>query len=482
MSSLELVVVLGGRCWCAVRSRGGCGSRRRCCSLSGVLLGFVPALRQVQLPPEAVLLLFLPVLLYWESLTTSLREIRSNLRVIVLMSTLLVVARPAPWPSPRTRSGCRGAGLGARRGAWHRPTPPRSACWPAALPRRTLTTLRAESLVNDGTALVVYGLAVGVTVGEDHLSVLNVSGRFLLSYGAAALAGLATAWVSQVRQRLDDPLLENLVVLLTPFTAFLLAEAVHASGVLAVVVCGLIMSQVGAARRPRRHPPADDAFWSLATFLLNGALFVLVGMEAQSAARGLTSVDVTRGAARRRRDLAPSSSARGSSGCSPRPTSSGRWTAGRSSGLRRVGARGRIVSGVAGFRGAVSLALALAVPATTSSGAPFPGRDLIVFVTAGVMAVTLLQGLLLPRVVRWARLPQDTSVDEERRLAATSPRRGGAGSAARRRLPTWAPPTRSPSNCAPNTTGGCGCSAPAPASRTTAPPAGRSSTRICAWR
>ena len=78
-----------------------------------------------------------------------------------------------------------------------------------------------------------------------------------------------------------------------------------------------------------------------------------------------------------------------------------------------------MVSAVAGFRGAVSLAIALAVPATTSSGAPFPGRDLIVFVTAGVVAVTLLQGLLLPRVVRWARLPEDTSVDEERRLAAT---------------------------------------------------------------
>jgi hypothetical protein len=86
--------------------------------------------------------------------------------------------------------------------------------------------------------------------------------------------------------------------------------------------------------------------------------------------------------------------------------------------LRRVGARARIVTGVAGFRGAVSLALALAVPARTSSGAPFPGRDLIVFVTAGVVAVTLLQGLLLPRVVRWARLPRDSSVDEERRLAA----------------------------------------------------------------
>jgi hypothetical protein len=87
--------------------------------------------------------------------------------------------------------------------------------------------------------------------------------------------------------------------------------------------------------------------------------------------------------------------------------------------LRRVGARGRVLSAVAGFRGAVSLAAALAVPQTVASGAPFPGRDLIVFVTAGVIVVTLAQALLLPRVVRWARLPEDTSVQEERLLADT---------------------------------------------------------------
>jgi CPA1 family monovalent cation:H+ antiporter len=160
------------------------------------------------------------------------------------------------------------------------------------------------------------------------------------------------------------------------------------------------------------------AFWSLATFLLNGALFVLVGLEAQSAARGLTSVDLARGL------LAVAVVSAVVIGTrlvwlfttpyviralDRRPQQR----------LRRVGARARMVSGFAGFRGAVSLAIALAVPVTTSSGDPFPGRDLIVFVTAGVVAVTLLQALLLPRVVRWARLPTDTSVDEERRLAAT---------------------------------------------------------------
>jgi len=87
--------------------------------------------------------------------------------------------------------------------------------------------------------------------------------------------------------------------------------------------------------------------------------------------------------------------------------------------LRRVGARARLVSGVAGFRGAVSLAAALAVPQTVASGAPFPDRDVIIFITSGVIVITLLQALLLPGAVRWARMPRDASVEQERHLAET---------------------------------------------------------------
>jgi CPA1 family monovalent cation:H+ antiporter len=287
------------------------------------------------------------------------------------------------------------------------------------LPRRTLTTLRAESLINDGTALVVYGIAVGVTVGENHLSVLNVSGLFVLSYVGGAAAGALTAWLAiQVRRRLDDVLQENLAMLLTPFLAFLLAELAHASGVLAVVVCGLIMSQAAPRFARADSRQQSTAFWTLATYLLNGALFVLVGLEVQSAVRGLSSVAIGRGLIAvavvsvvvvgtrfvwlfttpyviRALDRRPQQR------------------------LRRVGPRPRVVSAFAGFRGAVSLAAALAVPETLHSGAPFPGRDQIVFVTAGVIVVTLAQALVLPRVVRWARLPRDTSLDEELLLART---------------------------------------------------------------
>lgn len=294
---LELVVALGVTVLvCGVLARRFGVAPPVLLLACGALLGFAPALRGVHLPPDVVLLLFLPALLYWESLTTSLREIRSNLRVIVLLSTALVIL--TAWAVAATAHAL-GLGWGPAwvLGAAVAPTDATAVGTLAAvLPRRTLTVLRAESLVNDGTALVIYSLAVGITAGAEHLSALYTGWLLLRAYGGGALAGAVTAWLAvRVRRHLGDPLLENVAILLIPFTAFLLAEAIHASGVLAVVVCGLIMSQAD----PRvGHPGArqqSEASWSLAAFVLNGALFVLVGLELQSAVRGLTSVDLVRG-------------------------------------------------------------------------------------------------------------------------------------------------------------------------------------------
>lgn len=151
--------------------------------LVGVLTGFVPALRRAQLPPEVVLLLFLPVLLYWESLTTSLREIRSNLRVVVLASTGLVVATAAAVAATAHAIGMPWGPAWVLGGAVAPTDATAVGVLARALPRRTVTVLRAESLVNDGTALVVYGLAVGVTVGGEHLTTLHVSWLVILAYG-----------------------------------------------------------------------------------------------------------------------------------------------------------------------------------------------------------------------------------------------------------------------------------------------------------
>lgn len=414
----ELVVVLG----LAIALTAAVADRIRIAPpvlllVFGALLGLVPEFADVELPAEAVLLLFLPALLYWESLTTSLREIRKNLRGIVLMGTLLVVVTAGavavllhllgmPW------------GPAWVLGAAVAPTDATAVgVLTKMLPRRNVTVLRAESLVNDGTTLVVYGIAVAVTVGTQELTFWGVSGMLVLSYIGGVAAGLAAAWIgTMVLRRVDTVVLENLVTLLVPFAAFLAAEAIGASGVLAVVAAGIVVSQVGPKLDRAETRQQVRAFWSFLTFLLNGALFVMVGIEAMVAARELDPADLLRGTGivfavavllvivR----FAFLNAAGGTIWLVTR----------RTGGEPREGHRDRLVSGFAGFRGAVSLAMAVAVPHTLESGGDFPERDLIVFVTAGVVIVTIVgQALVLPAVLRRAALPEDESVSEERRHA-----------------------------------------------------------------
>ncbi|MCC2031102.1 Na+/H+ antiporter [Microbacterium allomyrinae] len=385
--------------------------------VAGLALGFVPELREIELPPETVLLLFLPVLLFWESLTTSLRSIRRDFRGIFLMSTVLVVATAfavagvayafgLPWEAALI--------LGAA------VAPPDATAVSALgrmLPRRNFMVLKAESLTNDGTALVVYAIAVGLAMGGQYTP-LDITGMVLLSYVGGVTAGLAIAGLAYlVMRRLRDTLTINIALLLVPFAAFLLAEVIHASGVLAVVVAGLIIAYIGPRISTASSRRQTAWTWPLGSFLLNGSLFVLVGLEVQAVAHEIDAREigwlllvtvavwlvllVTRFVFQtasvmtiRVLDRRPSQRA------------------------RRMTYRARVVSAVAGFRGAVSLAIALSVPLTTTAGDALAGRDEIVFVTAGVIVLTLLvQGPLLPAVVRWARLPDDTSMQQELELA-----------------------------------------------------------------
>lgn len=422
MFSLEIVVVLGA----AILVCSGLARRLHVAPpvlllVSGVLLGFVPVLRTVSLPPEVVLFLFLPALLFWESLTTSLREIRANLRGIILTSTLLVVATAAvlaaiahwfgmPWGP----AWVLGAALA-----------PTDATAVEALtrnmPRRNVTLLRAESLINDGTALVIYGIAVSFTVSAEAIAPLHISWLVVLAYGGGTVIGAVLAWVViRVRTRLENPSQETVLTILVPFLAYFLAETIEASGVLAVVTAGLIMSQTAPRRSRAATRRQSDGFWTLSTFLLNASLFVLVGLELQTAVRALGTDLIVTGVilvglisialivVRIAFLFAATHTIRL---VDRRPQQR----------LRRVSDRARIVSGFAGFRGAVSLAAALGVPLVLASGEAFPNRDMIVFVTAGVIVVTIVvQGILLPIVVRWADLAEDTGIETERLLAETT--------------------------------------------------------------
>jgi monovalent cation/hydrogen antiporter len=415
---LVIVVVLG----CTVLIGTTLGGRYRVAPpvlliCLGGLLGLVPGLSAVELDPDVVLLLFLPAILYWESLNTSLREIRANLRVIVLSSVVLVIVTMAA-----VAYAGRALGMDPRAawvlGAVLAPTDAAAVAGLAKrLPRRTLTTLRAESLINDGTALVLFGVATSVAVGAVSTGPFTIAGSFVGSYAGGIAAGLlASGLVVLVRRRLDDPQREGTLSVLTPFLAFLFAELVHSSGVVAVVVAGLVLTHASPRVIRARSRVAAFAFWDLATFMINGSLFVLVGLQFRRVVESLDGKTLfgALGVA-----VAITAVVIGTRLLWVQTTpyvirAVDRRAVQRT---RRVGWRQRMVSGWSGFRGAVSLATALAVPATVAGGAPFPDRDLIVLITCGVIVLTLLQALLLPAVVRFARLPVDDSVAEEIQLA-----------------------------------------------------------------
>ncbi|MEU6083316.1 Na+/H+ antiporter [Streptomyces sp. NPDC047108] len=383
--------------------------------VGGCLIGLTPEFDSVALPPEVVLLLFLPALLYWESIKTSLREIRANLRPIILLATSLVLVTTVTVAATAHAFGLSWP-VAFMLGAAVAPTDAVAvAAVSHGMPRRAVTMLRAESLVNDGTALALFAVAAGIATREHTFSWSDTALRLLWNYaGGVTIGAVIALLLLAVRRRVHEPMLGAGLSLLVPFAAYLPAELAHASGVLAVVTCGLITSQASPRLIDARIRVQATPFWDVSCFVLNGALFVLVGMQLPSAVRGLESISLS---AALWAALAVSGAViftrLGWSYTMPyviraldrRPQQR----------LRRVGARQRLPLAWAGVRGAVSLAAALAVPTVTVDGGRLVGRDAIVFITVGVILITLvLLGQTLPAIVRWARMPADPGDDEER--------------------------------------------------------------------
>jgi CPA1 family monovalent cation:H+ antiporter len=388
----------------------------------GALLGLIPRFGGIHIDGELVLLLFLPAILYWESLNTSFREMRANIRVIVMTSIGLVIAT-AVAVSWTARALGMESHAAAVLGAVLSPTDAAAVAGLAKkLPRRALTVLRAESLINDGTALVLFGLTVSVAVGGNAVGPLALTGRFIESYVGGIAAGLIVGGlVTLLRRRIDAPLEEGALSLLTPFAAFLLAQTFECSGVVAVLVSALVITYVSPRVIRARSRLQSFAFWDISTFLINGSLWVFVGVQIPGAIRGIAGLD---GGLRHATYLALAVTGAvivTRFVCVEATTALGR-AIDRSMRrqTRHVDFRQRCVTSWAGFRGAVSLAAALAVPLTTHSGAPFPDRNLIIFVVSVVILVTVLvQGSTLPAVVRWARMPEDVAHADELQLART---------------------------------------------------------------
>jgi Na+/H+ antiporter len=386
----------------------------------GALLGLIPAFGGIQINGEIVLLLFLPAILYWESLNTSIREMRANQRVIMFLSVGLVIATAfaVSWTARTLGMESHAAAV---LGAVLSPTDAAAVAGLAKkLPRRSLTVLRAESLINDGTALVLFAVTVHVAIGGAAISPLDLVGRFAGSYFGGIAAGLLVgASVTLLRRRIDAPLEEGALSLWTPFAAFLLAQSLHCSGVVAVLVSGLMLTYFGPKVIRARSRLESFAFWDITTFMLNGSLWVIVGVQIPGAVRHISDAN---GGLRHAVYIALAVTG-------VIVVSRVFWVEATTALFRtfdrrevqrerRVDWRQRMVTSWAGFRGAVSLAAALAVPTTTLSGAPFPDRSLIIFVATVVILVTVLvQGSTLPLVVHWARMPEDDAHVQELQMA-----------------------------------------------------------------
>ena len=377
--------------------------------LGGLALGFVPGLPHPELPPELVLVGVLPPLLYSATFFTSLRDLRVKVGVIsylavgAVLATVFAVAVVAHAVIP---------GLGWAPafvlGAVVAPTDPLAATEIArrlGVPRRIVTTIEGESLINDASALAVYRVAV-VAVASGTFSLAHAGVVFVASVLGGVAVGLAVAWVvAQVRIRLDYIPAEIAISLLTGYFAYIPASALHVSGVLAAVTAGVYMGW----RSPELSTPAMRLqampVWETLIFLTNSLLFVLVGLQLRPiwhALRGEAAGSLIGYAAV---VAATVIAVRLVSAFSLIVGS--RFVLGRHRDAPDLWKFPTLV-GWMGMRGAVSLAAALALPLETDSGAPFPARSLIVFLTFAVILVTLIaQGLTLPSLIRALRFEDD---------------------------------------------------------------------------
>jgi monovalent cation/hydrogen antiporter len=375
--------------------------------LGGLALGFVPGMPRIALPPDVVLIAVLPPLLYLSAYRTSVRDLRANSKAIAILAVGLVVATTVavacvahevvsgmPWSAAFVL------------GAIVAPTDPISATAimrRLGVPRHLVSVIESESLVNDGTALVLYRVAVVATV-SGAFSVWDASWRFAWAVVGGVAIGLTVGFViAEVRKRVDNPPVEVTISLISGYLAFIPASAAGASGVIAVVTAGVYLGWRTPELTSVQTRLYGEAMWVVASFVLNALLFALVGLQL---ARILDTLDGHTGAELARYGIAVTGAV---------IVTRIVWLPIFTHLPRLFSSRPAVkpfshtfLLSWAGMRGAVSLAAALAVPLTTDAGTPFPDRDVIIFLTFCVILGTLvLQGLTLPALIRVSGIEPD---------------------------------------------------------------------------
>jgi Na+/H+ antiporter len=385
--------------------------------IGGGVLGFVPLVPQLPLDPELILVLVLPPILYQAALLTSWRDFAVSIRAISLLAIGLVAATTLavgaalkflipdiPWAA----AFAFGAIV----------SPPDAVAATAILsrlniPRRVVTVLEGESLVNDAAALVLYKFAVAAVL-TGSFSLFDAGLQFAAVAAGGVVLGILTGLVFiAVHRHLGDILTEVLTALLVPYVAYVFAESLHASGVLAVVAAGLVRGRHAPILASAQLRILTRSMWNVIVFVLNVLVFVLIGLQLSGGVARLEGYSVAGLVAHAVLLCAVAIIVRFV------------WVYAALYLPRKLSAALRggeaapeaeyFIMGWCGMRGIVSLAAALALPIALADGRPFPYRDVIIFFTFAIIAATLvLQGLTLPALIRRLRVGIDWSLHEER--------------------------------------------------------------------
>ncbi|RKR80341.1 CPA1 family monovalent cation:H+ antiporter [Mucilaginibacter gracilis] len=387
--------------------------------LAGVLVGFIPGLPVVRLDPAVVLLIFMPPLLFRSSWNTSWLDFKSAIRPIsrlaigLVICTTMTIAVVAHYLIP-------GFGWGAAFILGAVVSPPDAVSAVSlirglGLDKRIVTIIEGESLVNDASALVIYRSAVAAVVSGSFIF-WKAGLQFLaVTVGGIVVGGLLGYGCCLILKKArSNPMAQNCLALLTPFICYLVAERFNMSGVLAVVVSGLVISWQSPRVFSYQGRTQSNVVWNMITFLLNGVIFLLIGLELSDVITNLQGFKLS---SLLFHGLVISMAAIGIRFLFIMPASIFPRLRGKKQ-EQVFTWKNTLVLSWTGMRGVVSIATALALPLVTTSGTAFPHRNVILVLTFIIMVITLVgQGLTLPLLIKWLNfIPTNDQEDEELEL------------------------------------------------------------------
>ena len=386
--------------------------------LGGMAIGFIPGIPTFPLPPDLVLVVFLPPLLYWESLTAPTSEFRAGafwifqLAFGLVIVTTVVVASVSHAMIPGMSWGVAfvlGAIVSSTDEVAFAAIADR-----LKVPRHIIGTIEGESLVNDATSLILYSIGIAAVVGASF-SLLHAAGALVVTIVESLLIGGAAAGLAYLAWRaLKDEAMQATISVVVPFLAYLPAYYIGASGVLATVTTGVVVSRFAPKVLQPRAREMLSGFWVIVVFLLNAFIFTEVGIRFHQIVTSLHEYSLWQllwwGGAVAAACVIVRLIWTFAQGLLP-STNEPEHFGGKADWSHVA------VLAWTGMRGGVSLAAALAIPLTTVVG-PFPHRDLVICITFAVLLVTLVgQGGTLPALIRWLHIKDDGAAVREERLA-----------------------------------------------------------------